>query len=141
MACSSQVRAAAWCGWSLRDAATNTLTSGVTIGGVQKGLVAQSVESRSQPAFAAVDGEERGFARRPPRAQAQLQPFLDGGYSVEFCGGTHLASTGDAKGFVIIQEEAVSKGVRRITAFTGAAQTLHLYLRYRIFLASAQQQR
>ncbi len=40
-------------------------------------------------------------------------------YSIEFCGGTHLAKTGDAEGFVITQEEAVAKGVRRITALTG----------------------
>jgi len=41
--------------------------------------------------------------------------------SIEFCGGTHLNKTGDAEGFVILSEEAVAKGVRRITALTGAA--------------------
>ncbi|MCX5661787.1 MAG: alanine--tRNA ligase [Planctomycetota bacterium] len=40
-------------------------------------------------------------------------------YSIEFCGGTHMTKTGDAEGFTIISEEAVGKGVRRITAFTG----------------------
>ncbi len=39
--------------------------------------------------------------------------------SIEFCGGTHLARTGDAEGFVIVNEEAVAKGIRRITALTG----------------------
>ncbi|MCC6682421.1 MAG: alanine--tRNA ligase [Phycisphaeraceae bacterium] len=39
--------------------------------------------------------------------------------SIEFCGGTHLPSTGKAEAFAIISEEAVSKGVRRITALTG----------------------
>jgi alanyl-tRNA synthetase len=44
--------------------------------------------------------------------------------SVEFCGGTHLARTGDAGAFAVIAEEGVSKGVRRIVALTGdAAQT------------------
>ncbi|MEM1353550.1 MAG: alanine--tRNA ligase [Planctomycetota bacterium] len=42
-------------------------------------------------------------------------------YSVEFCGGTHLAQTGDAEGFVVLSQDAVSKGVRRITGLTGAA--------------------
>ncbi|MBI1337606.1 MAG: alanine--tRNA ligase [Phycisphaera sp.] len=42
-------------------------------------------------------------------------------YSIEFCGGTHLPRTGDAEGFVIVSEEAVGKGVRRITALTGEA--------------------
>ncbi len=40
-------------------------------------------------------------------------------YSIEFCGGTHLPKTGDAEGFVFVAEEAVSKGVRRVTAQTG----------------------
>ncbi len=40
--------------------------------------------------------------------------------SIEFCGGTHLKKTGDAEGFAIVSEEAVAKGVRRITAITGA---------------------
>ncbi|MGB0768083.1 MAG: alanine--tRNA ligase, partial [Phycisphaeraceae bacterium] len=39
--------------------------------------------------------------------------------SIEFCGGTHLHKTGIAKGFVIIGQDAVSKGVRRLTAITG----------------------
>ena len=41
--------------------------------------------------------------------------------SVEFCGGTHLERTSDAEGFSIVSEEAVAKGVRRITAITGEA--------------------
>ncbi len=42
-------------------------------------------------------------------------------HSIEFCGGTHLSSTGQAGFFKIIAEEAVAKGVRRITAVTGRA--------------------
>jgi len=41
--------------------------------------------------------------------------------SVEFCGGTHLSSTGEAQAFTLIQEEAVAKGVRRVVALTGVA--------------------
>ena len=40
-------------------------------------------------------------------------------HSVEFCGGTHLVHTGEAKQFVIVAEEAVAKGIRRITAVAG----------------------
>ncbi len=42
-------------------------------------------------------------------------------YSIEFCGGTHIANTGDAEDFAIVSEESVSKGVRRLVAITGAA--------------------
>ncbi|MEM6853357.1 MAG: alanine--tRNA ligase, partial [Planctomycetota bacterium] len=42
-------------------------------------------------------------------------------YSIEFCGGTHLAKTGDAEGFCLVSQESVSKGVRRVTALTGPA--------------------
>ena len=42
-------------------------------------------------------------------------------YSIEFCGGTHLSSTGQAGFFKIVAEEAVAKGVRRITGMTGRA--------------------
>lgn len=40
-------------------------------------------------------------------------------YSVEFCGGTHISNTREAKAFVILEETAVAKGIRRISAVTG----------------------
>jgi len=43
------------------------------------------------------------------------------GASLELCGGTHVGNTEEAKAFTLVQEEAVAKGVRRITAFTGEA--------------------
>lgn len=41
-------------------------------------------------------------------------------YSVEFCGGTHLLNSEHMKKFVVLSEEAISKGVRRIIALTGS---------------------
>lgn len=38
--------------------------------------------------------------------------------SVEFCGGTHVSNTDEAKAFVIVEETAVAKGIRRISAVT-----------------------
>uniref|UniRef100_A0A8C5R8R2 Alanine--tRNA ligase n=1 Tax=Leptobrachium leishanense TaxID=445787 RepID=A0A8C5R8R2_9ANUR len=40
--------------------------------------------------------------------------------SVEFCGGTHLQNSGHVGTFVIVTEEAIAKGIRRIVAVTGA---------------------
>ena len=40
-------------------------------------------------------------------------------FSVEFCGGTHISNTREAKAFVILEETSVAKGIRRISAVTG----------------------
>ncbi|KAL6760811.1 tRNA synthetases class II (A)-domain-containing protein [Haematococcus lacustris] len=41
-------------------------------------------------------------------------------YSVEFCGGTHLASLKQATAFALISEEGIAKGIRRIVGVTGS---------------------
>ena len=42
------------------------------------------------------------------------------GESKEFCGGTHVARTGDIAFFLITEEAGVAQGVRRLEAVTGA---------------------
>jgi len=41
-----------------------------------------------------------------------------GSEAVEFCGGTHIENTREAEAFVLVEETAVAKGIRRVAAIT-----------------------
>ena len=60
-------------------------------------------------------------------------------YSVELCGGTHVARTGDIAAFVITSEGGVSAGIRRIEAATGAEALAFLKGRAQVALDLSDQ--
>jgi alanyl-tRNA synthetase len=68
-------------------------------------------------------------------------PGANKDYSVELCGGTHVARTGDIGLFKIVGESAVSAGVRRIEALTGQAAIDYLEGREKLLEAAASELR
>jgi len=58
-------------------------------------------------------------------------------YSLELCGGTHVKRTGDIGMFKIVSEGAVSSGVRRIEALTGADAARYMSARENVLTTVA----
>jgi alanyl-tRNA synthetase len=81
---------------------------------VIKGLRAVFDEAYPDPVRVVSVGVEPSVLLSEPNAEHGLQT------SVEFCGGTHLKRSGHIGAFVITNEEAIAKGIRRLVALTGA---------------------
>ena len=89
--------------------------------------VAPLADAKAIGGLRAVFGEKYPDPVRVVSVGASIEQLLDDPsnaqwreMSIEFCGGSHLSRTGEAKAFAITAEEAVAKGVRRIQAVTGA---------------------
>jgi alanyl-tRNA synthetase len=84
-------------------------------------------EARQFPGVRAFFGDKYGEVVRVVE--------IGDGFSREFCGGTHLDHTGQAGFFKIIGEEAVAKGIRRLTCVT-ARQALEAAQKEAALIAS-----
>ncbi len=86
-----------------------------------------SVDDAIASGALALFGEKYGDEVRVV-AMGRKDDEQDGGkpFSVELCGGTHVAQTGDVGVVAVISESAVSAGVRRLEALTGDAARRHL---------------
>ncbi len=69
----------------------------------------------------ALFGEKYGDEVRVVSMGPVIGDEVDGFYSTELCGGTHVKRTGDIGLFRIVGESAVAAGVRRIEVVTGEA--------------------
>ena len=81
-----------------------------------------AIEAGAMALFGEKYGDEvRVLALGNPLEQGDDKP-----YSVELCGGTHVARTGDISLFKIVSEGAVAAGIRRVEAVTGEAARQYL---------------
>ena len=82
----------------------------------------QAIEAGAMALFGEKYGDEvRVVSMGGDDDEAEGRPW-----SVELCGGTHVAQTGDIGQFVIVEETALAAGVRRIEALTGEGAEAHV---------------
>jgi alanyl-tRNA synthetase len=85
--------------------------------------VDDAVASGARALFGEKYGDE---VRVVSMGRAEGGDNADRAFSVELCGGTHVARTGDIGLVTIVSESAVGAGVRRVEAKTGRAARRHL---------------
>jgi len=95
---------------------------------IRQNMPARTEEMAPDEAIAAgavaLFGEKYGDKVRVLTLGRALQG--EGAYSVELCGGTHVARTGDIALFKIVAETGIAAGVRRVEALTGEAARRYL---------------
>ena len=88
---------------------------------VVQAAVMPLAEAKTLPGVRAVFGEKYPDPVRVVMIGTDNPDHVTADMSVEFCGGTHVPRTGTIGLFKLVSQEAVAKGVRRVTAVTGRA--------------------
>ena len=84
----------------------------------------KSLEQARKEGAMALFGEKYG--ERVRTVTIDGEGSMNGKYSYELCGGTHVPSTAAISTFIITAEGSVSQGTRRIEALTGTAAQQHI---------------
>ena len=84
--------------------------------------VDDAIESGARALF----GEKYGDEVRVVSMGREAANGAERAFSIELCGGTHVARTGDIGLVTVLAESAVAAGVRRIEALTGRGARAHL---------------
>ena len=95
----------------------NAIVNGAILSGYEIVTEEMPIEQAKQRGAIALFGEKYGDL---------VRVVTVGDYSLEFCGGTHIANSGQIGAFKIVSESGVASGVRRIEAITGRAVLEHL---------------
>ena len=82
-------------------------------------------EAKNLPGVRAVFGEKYPDPVRVVIVGADDSAIIGKDCSVEFCGGTHLSRSGEAGSFRVVSQEAVGKGIRRLTCAAGEPAVRH----------------
>ena len=108
---------------------------------IRQNIPAETKQMAPQEAIAAgavaLFGEKYGDSVRVLTLGRSLEG--EGAFSVELCGGTHVARTGDIALFKIVSETGIAAGVRRIEALTGESARQYLLQRAGVAEGLAEQ--
>ena len=85
--------------------------------------VDEAIESGARALFGEKYGDEVRVVSMGDQANGE---GANRSFSVELCGGTHVARTGDIGVIAVVSEGAVAAGVRRLEAMTGDTARRHL---------------
>jgi alanyl-tRNA synthetase len=86
---------------------------------VNRAILADAPITTQVMSYDAAVKEKQAMALFGEKYESDVRVVEMAGESVELCGGTHLASTGQAGSFAILSEAGIAAGVRRIEALTG----------------------